>query len=462
MSEYRIEKDNIGEVNIEKGCLKGIQTIRGENNFNYNHSKPFKELIKSLFQVKLACLETNFQLGFLKEGKYKLIKEAIEIGISGELDKFFNITMFQGGAGTSLNMNVNEVIANKANILGNKKPGDYDFIHPLNHVNLHQSTNDVIPTAGKVAILSLVKKLEDNILKLQEICQLKEKEYDDLVKPGRTQLQSAFPITLGREFSAYASVFARDRWRIFKISERIREVNLGGTAIGTGFLAPRKYIFQVVNKLKQITNLPLARAENLIDNTQNADQFVEAHGILSTLSSNLIKISNDLRLMNTGPDEGINEINLKPMQAGSSIMPTKVNPVIPEYVISCCFRVNSNQYLINEAASSGNFELNPFIPVIVHSFLESMKLMISACEKLTDCIENIKINKEVFNKNLKSNSIVVYVIAGVFGYDKSATYLKNANGANISLYQYLLENKLIEKENLDKLLTPVNILKLGF
>lgn len=462
MNKYRNEKDSIGEIKIPEDSLKGIQTVRGENNFPYEFSKPYKVLIKSLFQVKLASLETNFANEFISKEIYDFIKSAILEGIENKLDDCFNITMFQGGAGTSLNMNVNEVIANRALQLSGRKPGDYHFIDPLKDVNLHQSTNDVIPTAGKVAILTLVTVLENAILKLQETCQKKEQLFDNFVKPGRTQFQDAFPTTLGREFSAYASVFARDRWRIFKISERLREVNLGGTAIGTGFLAPRKYIFQVVNKLKQITGLPVARAENLIDATQNTDQFVESHGILTSLSSTLIKVSTDLRLMSSGPEFGFNEILLKPMQAGSTIMPTKVNPVIPEYVTSCSLRVNSNHQLITTASSLGSLELNPFIPIMIHGFLESMVLMISACDSLTKCINEISVNEEKFSRNLKSNSVVVYVLAGKMGYEEAGKIYKEALDKNILLYDYLIENKLIDKSELDSLLTPENILKLGF
>jgi len=452
----------MNNTEMGKNSYKGPETLKGEQNFCLETGKPFKELIKALFQVKLAALETNFELGFIEVEVYQALKKAIKEGLKGNLDSQFKITMFQGGAGTSLNMNVNEVIANKALEISGKTVGDYDFIHPLNHVNLHQSTNDVIPTAGKVAILCLTAVLENSVLKLQEICQQKEQEFNDFIKLGRTQLQDAFPITLGREFSAYASVFARDRWRIFKISERLREVNLGGTAIGTGFLAPKKYIFKVVNKLKQLTELPLARAENLVDATQNTDQFVESHGFLNSLSSSLIKISNDLRLMSSGPVSGFCEIKLKPVQAGSTIMPSKVNPVLPEFVISCCLRVNSNQQLISSASSSGNFELNPFVPLIVHSFLESVKLLISSCDAMCETIKGISVNEEKFKGILKSNSLITYVLAGKFGYEKAGELKKEAERQGILLYDYLLENKIVEDAEIKEMLSPENILRLGF
>ncbi len=440
---------------------KGSETVKGEQNFPYERGKPFDILIKSLFYVKLAALNTNLTLGFIDEEKYNYIQKAILEGIEGKLNKYFNITMYQGGAGTSLNMNVNEVIAMRSLQLADKID-NYEYIHPLNHINLHQSTNDVIPTAGRVAILFVSETLENSVLKLQEVCQEKEKELDSYVKPSKTQLQDAVPITLGREFSAFSSVFARDRWRIFKIKERLREVNLGGTAIGTGFLAPRKYIFKVSNELKKLTGLPVARADNLVDATANTDLFVEAHGFLNSLATSLIKVSTDLRLMNSGPENGFGEIKLKKVQVGSSIMPSKVNPVLPEYTTSCAFRVISNQTLISQSSSFGNFQLNPFIPLIIHVFLESMFLLIEGCNSLKNAIENLEVIEDNFNKINKSDSVLVYVLAGQLGYEKANRLFENAKTVNKTLYTYVVENNVVTKNELDKLLTPENILKLGF
>ena len=280
----------------------------------------------------------------------------------------------QGGAGTSTNMNVNEVLANRALELLGKPKGCYDIISPLEDINLHQSTNDTYPTALKLAGIRLLHELEKQVIALQEAFQVKEKEFAHVVKMGRTQLQDAVLTTLGREMSAYAEALHRDRWRIYKCEERLRVVNLGGTAIGTGLAAPRQFIFRVVEILRELTGIGFARAENLIEATQNADVFVEVSGILKAHATTLLKICSDLRWMASGPEAGLGEIRLPPRQAGSSIMPGKVNPVIPEAVSQVTMLVMGYDQTIALAAASGNLELNPFLPLIAHCFLESCTL----------------------------------------------------------------------------------------
>ncbi len=463
MVKKRREEDLIGEIEINEGDLRGINTHRALLNFPLEDFKlPFKELIKALFEVKLAALETNYELGYIPEKLYPHIRNAISDGINGKLNNFFNITMYQGGAGTSLNMNVNEVIANRALLLMGRKCGEYELISPYEHINLHQSTNDVIPTAGKIASLRLLKTLEDEVLNLLHSLQEKEREFDGYIKFGRTECQDGFPITLGREFSAYASAISRDRWRIFKCRERIREVNLGGTAIGTGYMAPKKYIFRVIFKLKEITNLPLARTENLIDGTQNWDQVSEVHGILSALATSLIKISSDLRFLSSGPESGIGEIILKPIQSGSSIMVSKINPVIPEFVSQCSMRVLSNNSLINHAISMGHLELNPFSPLIIHTLMESQKLLTASTKALTNCIKTLKANREKFNQFRNSELMLLYAISQKIGYKKAEKIFKKSSRCGKHLKDYLMENNYFKNDDLKNLLTPENLLKLGF
>lgn len=458
----RTEKDGIGDREIEPDDLRGIHTHRALANFPVGLGRPLPEQIHALFQVKLACLNTNRKLGHLTPEIGDPCRKAIKEGLTGTLNDRFTITMYQGGAGTSFNMNMNEVIANRALQLAGHKAGQYEYIHPLLHVNLHQSTNDVIPTAGRVAGIALAGRLENAVLALQERFQEKEKELDDFVKPGRTQLQDAVPVTLGREFSAYAGALARDRWRIYKIVERLREVNLGGTAVGTGMMAPRNYIFQVVDELKRVTGFPLARAENLMDATQNTDVLVESHGFLAALSASLIKISGDLRLMASGPEAGLAEIILEPVQAGSSIMPGKFNPVIPEYVTSACLRVQSNQQLLGSAASMGSLELNPFVPIMNHTILESMKLLESGCLAMAACISGIQPNTATISAYQQTDVLVTYALAARLGYERAQEIYLSARESDCTVRTYVLENHILTEDELGLLLSPENLLKLGF
>lgn len=458
----RTEKDALGERTLPGDTLTGIHTLRGMENFPLRNGKPFPELVHALFQVKLACLLTNHQLGFLADPVAAACRTAIDAGLAGELDTEFPVTMYQGGAGTTLNMNTNEVIANRALQEMGHQPGNYQHVHPLLHVNLHQSTNDVLPTAGKVAAIALSKRLERAILRLQENLQEQEQKLDGLVKPGRTQMQDAVPVTLGREFSAYAGAIARDRWRVYKMVERLREVNLGGTAVGTGMLAPRAYIFKVVDELKKITGFPLARAENLVDATQNTDLFVEAHGFLSALASTVTKLAGDLRFLSSGPEAGIGEIRLPAVQAGSSIMPGKINPVVPEFAISCCLRVQSNQQLVASASAMGSLELNPFVPVIIHGLLESMVILEACIMGLAGCVAGISVNPETFDGYRHSDVLVTYALAGKLGYEAAQRTYLAAVEAGCTVRDHVLTQGIVTGDELDQLLSPEHLLKLGF
>ena len=316
MSKHRIEKDLLGSRELPTDLMWGIHTERALENFRISGRVVHPELVRAFGTVKLASFNTNRQLGYFPEPeKASAIEKACLEMAEGGLNQYVVVDSLQGGAGTSTNMNVNEVIANRALEIAGKEKGDYSFISPLDDVNLHQSTNDTYPTALKIAAIRMIRSLEQSVLALQEAFQVKEKEFAHVVKIGRTQLQDAVLTTLGREMGAYAEAFNRDRWRFSKCEERLRVVNLGGTAIGSGLGAPRQYIFRVVDNLREITGIGLARAENLIDNTQNTDVFVEVSGMLKACAVSILKISNDLRLMSSGPDAGLAEIIL-PAEAG--------------------------------------------------------------------------------------------------------------------------------------------------
>jgi aspartate ammonia-lyase len=460
----RSETDFLGEKQIPAGALWGIHTARAVENFPISGRMIHPELIKAFGEVKLACAQTNIQLGFWKENpeKQSAIEKACFEMSQGLLDEHILVDALQGGAGTSTNMNVNEVIANRAlQILGNP-PGSYEIISPLDDINLHQSTNDTYPTALKIAAIRLLRELEQSVLTLQEAFQQKEKEFAHVVKIGRTQLQDAVLTTLGREMSAYAEAFNRDRWRIYKCEERLRVVNLGGTAIGTGLGAPKQFIFRVVDRLRENTNIGLARAENLVDGTQNTDVFVEVSGILKAHATNLLKISNDLRLLSSGPDAGFGEINLPAKQAGSSIMPGKVNPVIPEAVAQIAIRVMGNDQIITHACSSGNLELNQFMPIIADALLESLTLLKNANLVFRQhCISGITANEAVCKRNVENSTATITALIPLIGYEKASLIVKMANQENITVKIAAIKSSFISESEFNELITPEAVCRLG-
>ena len=343
-----------------------------------------------------------------------------------------------------------------------KKPGNYEIISSLNDINLHQSTNDTYPTALKIAAIRIFRQLEQSVLELQEAFQQKEKEFAHIVKIGRTQLQDAVLTTLGREMSAYAEAFNRDRWRIYKCEERLRVVNLGGTAIGTGLGAPRQFIFRVVDRLRENTSIGLARSENLIDGTQNTDVFVEVSGIVKACASNLFKVSNDLRLLSSGPDAGLAEINLLQKQAGSSIMPGKVNPVIPETAAQAALLAMGNDQIIATACSIGNLELNQFMPLIAHTLLESISVLNNACKILRKhCISDITANEENCRKNVENSTATATALIPKIGYENAARIVKMAQEEQISIKKAAIKSQLISEKEFGELITPEAVCRLG-
>ncbi|MCL6100777.1 MAG: aspartate ammonia-lyase [Bacteroidetes bacterium] len=455
----RIEKDSLGEVELPDDSAYGIHSLRSCNNFIKSGERIHPYLIKAFFEVKLAAAETNYKCGILLKEKYEAIHEAIHIllteseqciqGKSDDIYKKIIVDPYQGGAGTSLNMNVNEVIANTALKIANKNCGDYSSIHPLDDVNLSQSTNDTFPTAFRIAAIYMLRELADSFAKLQNSLQKKESEFKNVLKLGRTQFQDAVPITLGQEFGAYAQAIARDRWRIYNAEERLRSVNLGGTAVGNSVSAPKDYVLNVNSILKKITKLPIAKSEDLIDATQNMDVFVEVHGLVKAGATTIIKMCNDLRFMSSGPNGGIGEINLPPMQAGSSIMPGKVNPVILENAIQINELVKSNDMLISNLVSSGNLELNAFAPLIAHAFLKSLSYLKDSNINLAlKCIDGITANIERCKLNLINSSAIAASLITTFGYETIQELVKYAYEHEMPFVKALMKSKLLSEQEL--------------
>lgn len=425
----RTEKDKIGEMHLQDEKMYGIQTARAVDNFALDYKKTDMRLIYAIVTVKKAVALTYQKLGIGKDGVYAAISDVCDLILSGKADDAFVTDALQGGAGTSTNMNVNEAIANIALQRLGFECGRYDIIHPLDDVNRGQSTNDVYPTALRIAAIQMLRKLSESCARLQQALQIKENEFDNIPKLGRTELMDAVPITLGQEFGAYAQAIARDRWRLYKVEERLRQVNIGGTAVGAGSNAERKYRFEVIEQLRELTGIGLATAEYPMDITQNNDVFVEVSGLLKALSVNLMKISNDLRLMNSGPKGGFSEITLAPLQMGSTIMPGKVNPVIPEMVMQVSMKVMANDFAITMSASHGEFELNAFLPLIADSLLENLALLTNASELFrTKCIGLIKPNEERCRELLEMSYAFATAYTPSLGYDKVSEIIEKSDG----------------------------------
>ncbi|WP_320008980.1 aspartate ammonia-lyase [Maridesulfovibrio sp.] len=460
---FRIEKDALGEMEIPDHAYYGIHTRRAMLNFPLSGLRIHERFIYAFGQVKEACAAVNLKLGFLDESIGRAVLTACRDVSSGKFNSDIVVDPYQGGAGTSTNMNFNEVIANRAiEILGGK-PGDYGKVHPVDHVNMHQSTNDVYPTALKVAALSLLVDLEREITNLQEELQRKEAEFSQVVKVGRTQLMDAVPMTLGMSFGAFADAVARDRWRIFKCRERIKKVNLGGTAVGTGLGAPRDYILQVAGELKKICGLPVSRAENLIDSTQNSDSFVEISGMLKSYATNLMKISNDMRLLASGPATGLAEIKLPARQCGSSIMAGKINPVIPESVAQVALQVMGNDQTITIAASMAQLELNHFMPLLAHNLLNSLGLLVNATRSFTkNCVEGILADKERCLKHVESSHALGTVLVPFLGYDAVEKIVAACRESGRSLRDEIIFQGIAGADEVDDLLSPKRLCKQGF
>lgn len=461
----RKEKDLLGNRMISSNALIGIHTARAFENFPITGSHIHPSLIHAFGQIKLAAAKTNRSIGAWSDDTVKAdaIEAACKEMSAGFLDAHIIIDSLQGGAGTSTNMNVNEVLANRALQLCGDKAGNYARISPLDDINLNQSTNDAYPTSLKLAAIIQLGKLEENITALVEAFQNKEKEFADILKIGRTQLQDAVPITLGREMSAYAAAFGRDRWRISKCEERLRVVNLGGTAIGTGITAPRDFIFRATETLRDITGIGFARAEDMVENTQNADVFVEVSGFLKACAATFIKCATDLRLLSSGPEAGFGEISLPALQAGSSIMPGKVNPVIPEAVTQAAIRMIGYDLQITMAASAGNLELNPFLPLIADCLLHGIDILSNAAFLLREkCVEGILANKEKCMAHVEGSTAIVTALVPDIGYANASEIAKKANIHGKTIRQIVVDDNIMSENMFNERISSEALLRLGF
>jgi len=459
---FRIEKDQIGERKIPDTCYYGIHTSRAQENFNLGSKSVNLKLIYEIALIKKAAAQVNKRLKQLTEEKADSIMRASEEVREGKFDYEFIVSAFQGGAGTSTNMNVNEVIANRAiEILGGTK-GDYDVVHPLDDVNMSQSTNDVYPTALRIAAIHLLRKLSYSLAELQEALQEKENEFSEVIKLGRTELMDALPMMLGQEFGAYAKAIERDRWRVYKVEERLRQINLGGTAIGTGVNASHKYIFMITDTIQELTGLGLARSDYPIDITQNNDVFVEVSGLLKACATNLLKIANDLRLLVSGPRGGFGEIELPQRQAGSTMMPGKVNPVIPEMIGQVAMRVMANDYALTMAASSGQLELNAFMPLIAECLLESLELLNNGVTIFREkCIEGIKANQETCRATLEKSAALAAALVHHIGYEKAGQIAGKALKEDKPIRAVLKEENIFSDSRIEEILNPFEVTKPG-
>ncbi|KUF45315.1 aspartate ammonia-lyase [Myroides marinus] len=461
MKTTRVESDLLGELQVPVNAYYGVQTQRAINNFKISTSKlsDYPEFVKGLAVVKWAAAKTNFELNVLDEKIYKVIADVCQEILDGKLHDEFPVDMIQGGAGTSVNMNANEVIANRAiEILGFEK-GDYTHCSPNDHVNLSQSTNDAYPTALKVAVFEMNKKVVAKLELLVKGFEAKAVEFENIIKMGRTQLQDAVPMTLGQEFGGFAFTLKKEIAALNQASQAFLEVNMGATAIGTGLNAVPGYADLCAKNMALLMKEPVTSAENLVEATSDTSGFVAYSGVLKKVAIKLSKICNDLRLLSSGPRTGLNEIQLPPMQPGSSIMPGKVNPVIPEVVNQVCFKVIGNDMTITMASEAAQLQLNVMEPVLAHTLMESMIWMENAMQTLVEkCVVGIKANVE-HNKELVLGSIgIVTALNPYIGYKASTKIAKEALESGRGVYELVLEHNLLTKEKLDEILDPKHML----
>lgn len=453
--EYRIETDSIGPKEVPIDAYYGVQSLRGFENFQITGQKLRKEFIISLAEIKKTCAICNYAVGELSEEIKDAICAACDEIIQGRLHNQFICDPIQGGAGTTANMNANEVIANRAiEMLGGTK-GDYSIVHPNDHVNRAQSTNDVIPTAAKMTAAKLLKNAIAQVKQLEEAFAQKEEEFYDIIKMGRTQMQDAVPIRLGSEFGAYKIAISRDLIRLNRALQEMYTINLGGTAVGTALNTKPEYVEALAPTLSKITKMPFKKAENLIDGTQNLDSFAFVSATLKTCAISCSKIANDLRLMSSGPRCGFEEINLPPMQNGSSIMPGKVNPVIPEVMSQASFCIIGNDMCITMATEAGQLELNYAEPVLYHKLFESIIALTGAVHTFVErCIRGITANKERCEELVEGSVGIITAICPKVGYNESANVAKEAIKTGKSVREVLKNAEIIPEHEIDKILNP--------
>ncbi|MBQ8319964.1 MAG: aspartate ammonia-lyase [Clostridia bacterium] len=455
----RMESDSIGVMEVPTDAYYGVQTLRGFENFQITGNRMNGSFVKNIVRIKKAAAIVNGKCGYIDGAIANVIVVAADEALAGKFDGDFITDAVQGGAGTTVNMNVNEVLANRATELLGGKKGEY-LCHPNDHVNASQSTNDVIPTAGKLTVLELTDGLLDALGELIIALEEKGREFDGIVKMGRTQLQDAVPVRLGQEFNAYASALKRDMARLTYALKEMTVVNLGGSAIGTSVNVGREYLKGIVGELSAQSGRALLRAEDLIDATQNVDGFVSVSGSLKACAVNLSKMCNDLRLMSSGPKTGLSEITLPAKQNGSSIMPGKINPVIPEVVSQVAFLVIGNDMTIAMAAEGGQLELNAFEPVIFYKLFESIVCLTNAVRTLTkNCIVGITASKARCEQLTYESVGVVTALCPYLGYKKSAELAKEALKKNVKIKDLILQYGLMEEGQLARILDPYAMTK---
>lgn len=462
MENYRQESDLLGTLQVPADAYFGVQTQRAIDNFKISGQllSSYPEFIKGLAWVKKAAAKTNFQLGLLEESLYLKIAETCDEIAAGALHTEFPIDMIQGGAGTSVNMNANEVIANRVLEKLGKSKGDYQFCSPNDHINLSQSTNDAYPTAIKMALLQMNERLVQTLEKIVHAFREKGKEFQGIIKMGRTQLQDAVPMTLGQEFEAFAATLEEDISKLNNNANLFVEVNMGATAIGTGINAPVGYAKRCAENLAEITGYAIVSAPNLVEATPDTGSYVIYSSAMKRLAVKLSKICNDLRLLSSGPRAGLFEINLPPMQPGSSIMPGKVNPVIPEVVNQVCFKVIGNDLTVTFAAEAGQLQLNVMEPVLSHAIMENIQFLCNALDTLREkCIVGITANKEVCLNMVKHSIGIVTALNPYIGYKNSTEIAKESLQTGKSVYNLILEKGVLSQEKLDEILDPANMLR---
>lgn len=462
MENMRIERDLLGEKQVPADAYYGVQTARALENFRITGQRIHPAMVKALAQVKKGAALANHQLGYLPENVTKAIAQACDEIIAGKLADQFLVDPIQGGAGTSANMNANEVIANRAiEILGGAK-GDYTIVSPNDHVNFAQSTNDAFPTALRLAVMDRAGLLEEALVGLEEAFRAKAVEFDDVVKMGRTHLQDAVPIRLGQEFSAWATAVHRSRIRVKQSVEALQEINMGATAVGTGLNADPAYPPLVVSLLSQITGRNLRQPANLVDATHALDGFVSLSGNLKALAVAMSKIANDLRLMASGPRTGLKEINLPEMQPGSSIMPGKVNPVMAEVLNQTCFYVMGLDLTVMMAAEAGQLELNVMEPVLAHAMFSMLDSLSNAVRLFTDrCVVGITANRERCEALVNNSVGIVTAINPIVGYKNASAVAREATLTGRPVREIVLEKGLLTAEELDHILSPKQLTEMG-
>ena len=460
--KFRIESDLLGELKVPADVYYGVQTQRALNNYHISRKKmcDYPDYVIAIAYVKLAAVQTNHALGTINDEIAGAISQACREIIDGKFHENFPVDMMQGGAGTSVNMNANEVIANRAlEIMGHKK-GEYQYCYPNDHVNCGQSTNDVYPTTIRLAIIRMNKTLVGSLTGLISALRYKADEYRDAIKMGRTQLQDAVPMTFGQEFNAYADNLEEEILNLDRNVKLLHEINMGGTAIGTGLNAVPGFAKLCAANLSKLTGENFVSSPNLVEATPDTGAYVSYSGALKRLAVKVSKICNDLRLLASGPRCGLNEINLPPKAPGSSIMPGKVNPVIPEVANQTCFKVIGNDTTVTIAAEAGQLELNVMEPVITECLFESLWWLSNAINTLTEeCILGITVNKERCYEMVKNSIGIVTGLNTYIGYKYSSKIANDANTTDRSVYDLVLENKLMTKEELDKALDPKAMLE---